>query len=102
MKNSTEEIKQVAAELVPLLEKYNDGNITPQIRTLKHIGDILESEVESGEPDLRIKHLRKDLFPLHGGLSEFYIWDDDYPTRMKLNEPIDKLIGKLGALLRDD
>lgn len=33
----------------------------------------------------------KTLYTGRAGLTEYYIWDNDYDTRMKLNEPLERI-----------
>ena len=40
------------------------------------------------------------LYPAHGGLNEFYIHDDDFATRLKLNEPLDILKDDLWKIIK--
>lgn len=42
----------------------------------------------------------KILYPSKGVLSDFYIHDDDFYTRLKLNEPLDGLKEKLWMMMK--
>ncbi|WP_314062467.1 hypothetical protein [uncultured Vagococcus sp.] len=80
--------KQYQLLLAELIKLGNQLN-APQLSTIRLIIDKLnrnEDEVNLDE----IRQINDGLYPPRGGLGEYYIWDDDYETRMGLNEPIDK------------
>lgn len=80
--------KQYQLLLAALIKHGNQSN-APQLSTIRLILDKLNRNEEEVNLD-EIRQINDDLYPPRGGLGEFYIWDDDYETRMGLNEPIDK------------
>ncbi|NSQ30926.1 hypothetical protein HRF10_12275 [Enterococcus faecalis] len=83
------DIKIVKTQYQILLDKlihYGDKSNIPQIKTIKYILNLLDSN-----PDMtQIKTINESLYTPRGGLGELYVWDDDYDKRIDLNEPIDK------------
>lgn len=80
--------KQYTVLLDTLIKYGNQSNIS-QITTIRLILDKLntnENEVNLDE----IRKLNDSLYPPRGGLGDFYIWADDFDTRLQLNESSDK------------
>lgn len=87
------ELKKEYTNLLNILGKYGDVTVRPQINQIKDILDLLESFSSNNIDNTAIEELRKMndvLYPPRGGLSEFYIWSDNFDERMKLNEPLDR------------
>lgn len=95
------ELKKEYKNLLDILDEYGGVSVRPQINQIKDILDLLESFSSNNVDDTVLDELRKMndvLYPPRDGLSEFYIWSDDFDERMKLNKPLDrakKIIWKL-------
>ena len=72
--------------ILPLLNQYNDGTIHVQISFLQG----LECALENGD---------SLLYPPRGGLSDFFVWKNDYLERLKINEEIEAYNNRLWELL---
>ena len=68
--------------ILPLLNQYNDGTIHVQIDSLPTIREIKDI-----------------LYPPRGGLSDFFVWKNDYLERLKINEEIEAYNNRLWELL---
>ncbi|EUJ33770.1 hypothetical protein MFLO_01010 [Listeria floridensis FSL S10-1187] len=80
------ELKKQFLILYAAVKKYGDATNNPQLRTLEQLLMELEKEF----PDIKvIEDLNHSLYPPHGGINDFFIWDDDFDKRLELNAPID-------------
>ncbi|EUJ26618.1 Uncharacterised protein [Listeria grayi] len=75
--------------LLKYLNKYGDSSLNPQISNIKLILEILNKDKNGTNLD-NIREINDSLYPPRGGLSEFFIWDNDYEKRVLLNEPVDR------------
>ena len=96
-----EKIKMLYVNLKNILIVYGDGSNMPQYKIVKLLIDILSSNENNEEKLEKIIHNYKMLFPAKGGLTEFYIWDDDFETRRKLNEQLNFIRDSLWSIMRN-
>ena len=47
-----------------------------------------------------IKRLYGRLYPMRGGLTEFFFWDNDYEKREEMNSKLDKLKKEISILMK--
>ncbi|MFL0251320.1 hypothetical protein ACJDT4_12915 [Clostridium neuense] len=88
-------------ELIAILNKYGDSTISNQKRIVEDTIDFIEDNtIEDDKKIIEIEQNYKMLYPAHGGLSEFYIWDNDFEKRKKLNEPLDKVTEELWEIFK--
>ncbi|EMG28417.1 hypothetical protein X560_2446 [Listeria fleischmannii 1991] len=81
-----EELKKQYLILYYAVREYGDSTNSSQLKSLEQL--LVELDKES--PDIkRIKDLNLSLYPPHDGISEFFVWDDNFEKRLDLNEPID-------------
>ena len=81
--------------ILPLLNQYNDGTIHVQISFLQG----LECALENGYSLPTIREIKDILSPPRGGLSDFFVWKNDYLERLKINEEIEAYNNRLWELL---
>ncbi len=93
-----EELKNIVKELLPLLKKYNNGQIDYQIDVLNWLLKRLNEGLIIDDIDWH--SLRQQLYPPREGLTDFHIWNNDYLTRMNLNRPVDILKEKLWDIVK--
>ncbi|MBO1910124.1 hypothetical protein [Sporosarcina sp. 6E9] len=94
MANKFEDLKRLYLNLLEILEKYGRGEIDIQIRQVKQILDFLINlpSVEIEEKYIsEVRKMHESLFPPRGGLSDFFIWSNDYDERIRLNEPLENV-----------
>lgn len=96
------ELKQLFEELLLIVDKYGDNTINNQKKIIKRIIDkIVGIDINNFEKQfIEIQRDYKNLYPAKGGLSEFYIWNDDFNERQKLNEPLSKITERLWEILK--
>ena len=94
------ELKDVFLQLGKFVQKYGTKYYTIQIKTISSIIKCIDSGASEKEKTEYILDKYKILYPSKGGLSDFYIHDDDFHTRLKLNEPLDELKNKLWMIMK--
>ena len=68
---------------------------------MRIIDKIVDTDINNLEKQfIEIQREYKKLYPARGGLSEFYIWNDDFHERQKLNEPLSKIRERLWEILK--
>ncbi|MEI3614715.1 hypothetical protein [Pseudogracilibacillus sp. SO30301A] len=45
--------------------------------------------------------MHEALFPPRGGLSEFFIWSNDFDERLRINKPLEEVRRKLWAIIKE-
>src|SRR4051794_8415935 len=101
MDNKIKIIETTVIDLLSILKRYNNGQISYQIAQLEDILNILKSNYNNEIKEKRINTLVKDLYPIRGGLTDFYIWKDDAQERVTINKPISELTDKLWSLVKN-
>ncbi|BDR59375.1 hypothetical protein [Xylocopilactobacillus apicola] len=94
------ELELAIQSLLPLLLKYGEGKIDHQVILLNEIIQIINSDMEENKKDDLIKDMSRSIFPVRGGLTDFYVWDSDESIRIKINQSISDLINKIWDLMR--
>ena len=94
------ELREIFLQLGKLVQKYGKNYYTIQIKAISDIIKCIDSEENEKEKTEYILDRYKILYPSKGGLSDFYIYDDDFQTRLKLNEPLDELKDKLWMIMK--
>lgn len=94
------ELKEIFLQMGKLVQKYGEKYYTIQIKVISDIIKCIDSRANEKEKTEYILDRYKILYPSKGGLSDFYIQDDDFYTRLKLNEPLDELKDKLWMIMK--
>lgn len=94
------ELRNIFLQLGKLVQKYGEKYYTIQLKAISDIIKCIDSEENEKEKTEYILDRYKILYPSKGGLSDFYIYDDDFQTRLKLNEPLDELKDKLWMIMK--
>lgn len=94
------ELKEIFLQLGKLVQKYGGKYYSIQIKVISNIIECIDSEATEKEKTEYILERYKILYPSKGGLSDLYIHDDDFHTRLKLNEPLDELKEKLWMIMK--
>ncbi|MBD8027873.1 hypothetical protein H9636_14570 [Ureibacillus sp. Re31] len=101
MDNKINNIESTVIDLLSILKRYNNGQISYQIALLEDILNIIKSNSDNELKENRINSLVEDLYPIRGGLTDFYIWKEDTKERIMINKPISELNDKLWNLLKN-
>lgn len=94
-------IKALFVDLKIYLQNYGGDSIKASYRILNNTIAMLESEQEDNLKKQIILRNYKALFFPKSELSEFYVWNDDFNTRKKLNEDFEKIHNELWNLLKE-
>ncbi len=94
------ELKEIFLQLGKLVQKYGGKYYAIQIKVISNIIECIDSEATEKEKTEYILERYKILYPSKGRLSDFYIHDDDFHTRLKLNESLDALKEKLWMIMK--
>ncbi|MEC5425171.1 hypothetical protein QGM71_16925 [Virgibacillus sp. C22-A2] len=102
MDNKIKNIESTVIDLLSILKRYNNGQISYQIAQLEDILNIIKSNSNNEIKENRINTLVEGLYPIRGGLTDFYVWKDDAKERVMINKPISELNDKLWNLVKTD
>ncbi len=90
--------------MLAIIEKYGKGEIDVQIQQVKQILEFLIG-ISSSENDTasiyEVRQMHESLFPPRGGLTDFFIWANDYDERVRFNEPLDNIKKDIHHILHD-
>lgn len=87
-------------ELRDYLELQNDNSVLNIYTLVKNTVELLESNEADEFKTEYVLNVYKSLYTGRAGLTEYYIWDDDYEKRMKLNEPLERIRKALWEIMR--
>lgn len=97
-------VHELIKQLIDILEKESKGCDLIYAKNsimdlIDYIKEILQSNL--GEPvDMGlIRNSFKSMFPPHGGLSDFYIWRDDFEERVRENQKLNSILERLDETL---
>lgn len=93
-------LRDAVIQLGKLVQAHGIKYYLPQLRQLSRMLECIDSDVEPDEKTEFLVHSYRDLFRPKCGLSEFYIHDDDYETRRRLNVPLDKAVNTMREILK--
>lgn len=100
-------VKVLFYDFLKILQVEGDNNVSYAKNELsvniKKIEYAL-SNVDSPNMDVNlifneVQNSYKSMYPPHGGLTEFFIWREDFDERVKANEPLDKIKEELRKIL---
>lgn len=94
------ELREICVQLGKMVQEYGERYYTSQVKALYEIVKCIDTESDEKEKTEYILSKYKVLYPAHGGISEFYIQDHDFNTRLKLNEPLDILKENLWKIIK--
>lgn len=95
-----EEIKRLFQELYNVLSKYGKGQYNIQLNIIKRILECIDSEIDEKAKENYILRNYNNLYPAKGGLSDFYIQDEEFGERLKLNAPLDRINDTLWRIIK--
>lgn len=106
VKNNLSKVKDLFRDLLRILESEGDSETLYARRELfKNIRIIEDALHHDPNPaDLHaifteVKESYQRMYPPRDGLTEFFIWRDDFDERLKANEPLDSIKERLKAIL---
>lgn len=94
------ELKTLLFKMYELIHAYGENEYNIQKKMILDIIKCIESDMNSNEKKNYIVCAYKNLFPPRGGLSEFYIENENFDTRVLLNKPIDEIKENLWHIMK--
>lgn len=82
------------------LSEYGDSSVRNQLLLVRDTIDMLRSDLDDDAKSEKLIRCYRSLFCGKAGLSEFYVWDDDFEKRMALNAPFDAASDELWTILK--
>jgi hypothetical protein len=101
MDDKMKNIENTVIDLLSILNKYNNGQISYQITQLEDILNTIKSNSNDEIKGEKINTLVENLYPIRGGLTDFYVWSDNAKERVMINKPISELSDKLWNLVKN-
>ena len=95
-----EKAKKLFSELEEYLNEYVDYSICSSYKIVKSTVAVLISDEKEDVKKQFLIQSYKSLYTGRGGLTEFCIWDNDFETRKKLNEPLTRIRKELWVILK--
>jgi hypothetical protein len=106
VKNDLSTVGKLFEELLCILETEGNGEVSYAKQQLKfnisQINEVMQQDVdEAGLTALfdDIKTSYKSMFPPRSGLTESFIWREEFNERLKANQCLDKIKEKLRLIL---
>lgn len=97
-------VKKQVIGLLKKLERILMQKITSDIRyvldDITYCINFLENYPEQDIPQ-EIKKIYEGFYPLHGGLSDYSLWDDDFDKRLAMNKELEDVQDSLQACMED-
>ncbi|NLD47271.1 MAG: hypothetical protein GX660_08730 [Clostridiaceae bacterium] len=96
-KADLEKLNSLFKKLLLIIESEGDSETKYATGVLKNIvvvvEDVLKTPViaDLNEIFSEIMERYKSLYPPRGGLTEFFIWREDFDERVKANKPLDDI-----------
>lgn len=94
-------LKILFPELLNFLEQYGNARIKPQMSTIATIIDYINNSNDGAKTKIMyVVKLHRSLYPPREGLSDFFVWDDDFQKRRELNAPLEKILEDIWSILK--
>ena len=93
-------LKKLFTELRDYLELQNDNSIVNIRKLVNNTVVVLESDKSESFKSEYVLDAYKSLYTGRAGLTEYYIWDNDYDKRMRLNEPLERIRDDLWEIMK--
>jgi len=95
---------ELFSNLLKILEREGKGEVDFAIKEVKYIVEILNDCIlnnycEDNKTIKEVKEIHSSLYPPKGGLSEFFVWRNDFDERIKINDYLDNIKEELWKLL---
>ena len=93
-------LKKLFTEFRDYLELQNDNSIVNIRKLVNNTVVVLESDKSESFKWEYVLDAYKSLYTGRAGLTEYYIWDNDYDKRMRLNEPLERIRDDLWEIMK--
>lgn len=106
MRITLQKVKSLFQQLLSILEKeggieinYARNELAKDIQVIEVFLSNGMDAAEASEVLSQIKKSYKSMYPPRGGLSEFFVWREDYADRLKANSQLDNIQRELREIL---
>jgi hypothetical protein len=98
------QLKDLFQELLRILETEGDQEVhyakSELRKDIQMIEDILNhNSADLNEVFLEVKESYQSMYPPRGGLTDFFIWREDFEERRKANQPLNHIKDELNKIL---
>jgi hypothetical protein len=98
-----ERVSSLMKELLNIIRKEGGEGEEYAAKELERcIGYIKETiddvNADSNEVFTRVKNLYRSMYPPHGGMTDFFVWRDDFDERIAANRRLDAVKAELGEI----
>lgn len=94
------QVIQLFKELECILKQEITRNIRYVMDGITYCLKILQTTSGQDIPP-EVKDVHRRFYPPHGGLTDYFLWDDDFDKRVALNEELKDVQEQLKAILKD-
>lgn len=94
------ELRDAIIRLGKLVQRYGKKHYMPQLKLLSKMLETIDSDLDNRKKTEYLAYCYQMLFPAKGGLTDFYIHEDDYEIRRKRNVPLDEAVIKMEEIIR--
>ena len=95
-----ERARELFAELQEYLWNHRTESLYHPYRHASDAVKCLSSGISEAEKAEAVRTYYRLLFPARGGLTDFGFWNEDFETRKALNEPVLRIVGVLGEIVK--
>ncbi len=104
IKERISRIKDLFRELLRLLETEGGAEVDYAKKELQRNILIIEEVLSNITVDFdkvfgEVKASYHSMYPPHGGLTDFFVWRDDFEERVKANQSLDNVKNELKEIL---
>lgn len=97
-------IKDLFTELLSLLETEGGAEVDYAKKELRRnilmIEDVVSNSIIDWDKIFgEVKESYHSMYPPHGGLTDFFLWRDDFEERVKANQPLDNVKNELKKIM---
>jgi hypothetical protein len=99
-------VKELFQQLLLILETEGDDEVNyakkELAQNIEALEGVLSNNVDAAEAQEvlgQIKTSYKSMYPPRGGLSDFFVWREDYEERVKANKQLDDIQSELRKFL---
>lgn len=79
---------------------YARNELRNNIRLIETVFGSAPNQADLNEILTEIKESYQRMYPPRGGLTEFFIWREDFDQRLRANQPLDRIKDELKVILK--
>ena len=95
-----QKIKALFIRLEKIIQTNDYKKYKLQIQIIEDIVECINSDITTDEKTVYVTKNYKKLYPKEGGLSDFYIHDDNYKKRLEKNKELSKITDDIWKIIK--